>query len=623
MTQPVSIPFHQRSAVIGGAVYLSGAVFAYALLRADILSAHAAGIAIAILVGFLGFRSTADTNHPDAGFVITAGTLALAATVALIFVLTLRSNWPSPAVFVAMAVLVTAATLIFTAPHMRRAANRFAGSIVPSLVAVWLAGIVYTASRDINHDTAWYLASISNWIGGEALYVGVFEVNPPLAFYVYAPSVVFSKLFGVDETASLIGWIYLLIACSLVWCYRISNRCLSADRRDWLMLTIAIAMIASPIADFAQREQLLLILAMPYLLTLALQPAEAGLSRFERALVGLVAVFGLALKPHYLAAPLLMIGVRVLQKRDPAVAFRAENIAVGAGCLSYPLFIYLVHPAYLQNVVPFAVDFYGAGYGGASFLEILTIPSMLCAMVLVALVRFFPLEEETDQRIAEVMAAALAGFAIAYLLQNMGWFYHRVPMVAFLGILGGWMFFHLYHDRTRLIGAVIAALIAGNAIVVRPIMVADLMFAPPVSQFIGAFPSDMKGRSISAFTFHLGAGFPLTTRLNAHWASRFPCQWLIPGALAAQQSSEPLTDTQTAAIDKVLDFTRTATVDDLVRYRPDFVLVDYDGSPTPEGNPFQFLEFLSADPRFADAWSHYEKHRTILGVEIWRRRDVK
>ena len=53
------------------------------------------------------------------------------------------------------------------------------------------------------------------------------------------------------------------------------------------------------------------------------------------------------------------------------------------------------------------------------------------------------------------------------------------------------------------------------------------------------------------------------------------------------------------------------------------MLVDYDGSPTPEGKPFQFLDFLSADPRFPEAWSHYQKHRTILGVEIWRRRDQK
>lgn len=605
------MPSGYGPAIFAAAAYIGGALGASALLNADLLAAHAVGFVLAIVAAAFGWQRS---GQPDIRPLLLVGPLALAVISALLFAPGVRSALPLPVFTGAVAIVITVGL-----PALRGSGSRLAGSVVPAIAAIWLAGIVYTASRDINHDTAWYLASIANWLGGEALYVGVYEVNPPLAFYLYAPSVVFSEATGIDETASLIGWVYLLIAGSLACCYYIASRALDAGPRDWLMLTVAIAMIAAPLADFAQREQLLLILAMPYLLTLALQPAEAGLSWRERALIGLVAVCGLALKPHYLAAPMLMVLVRIVQTRGLAVALRAENLAFGAGCLAYPLFIYLVHPAYIQNVVPFAVDFYGGGYGGATLLDILTVPEMLGAMILVALVRLCPIEDETARRISEVLAGALAGFAMAYLLQKMGWFYHRVPMVAFLGILGAWLAIHLWPLRERLVAASIAALIASGAIVIRPILVADLQFAPPVNAFIRAFPTDMEGRSISAFTFHLGAGFPLATRLDARWASRFPCQWLIPGALAMQQAGEALSDGERAAIDRVLDFSRTATVDDLVRYEPDYVLVDYAGSPGPDGKPFRFLEFLAADPRFNEAWSRYKLQETILGVEIWRR----
>jgi hypothetical protein len=73
-------------------------------------------------------------------------------------------------------------------------------------------------------------------------------------------------------------------------------------------------------------------------------------------------------------------------------------------------------------------------------------------------------------------------------------------------------------------------------------------------------------------------------------------------------------------LDETLNYARRTNVDDFVAYRPDVVLIDGRAvKPYLPAKPFDYIEFLSGDPRFPEVWQDYKKVDSALGYDIWLR----
>jgi hypothetical protein len=68
-------------------------------------------------------------------------------------------------------------------------------------------------------------------------------------------------------------------------------------------------------------------------------------------------------------------------------------------------------------------------------------------------------------------------------------------------------------------------------------------------------------------------GFPLVNEAHVQWASRFPSQWLLPGAVKQLVGSRHLDPAQRAAIEEVARYQTEAVMEDLERWTPDLVVV--------------------------------------------------
>src|SRR5919202_1241305 len=106
--------------------------------------------------------------------------------------------------------------------------------------------------------------------------------------------------------------------------------------------------------DFAQREHLMAVAALPYLLGAARRIEGDAPPRRLATGTALLAAAGFALKPHFLLIPALVEGlVLVRRRRCPGVAL-ADPVpwAMAAAWLAYLVAIPLLFPDYLARVLP-------------------------------------------------------------------------------------------------------------------------------------------------------------------------------------------------------------------------------------------------------------------------------
>ncbi|HEU0311186.1 MAG TPA: hypothetical protein VFR36_08220, partial [Sphingomicrobium sp.] len=257
-----------------------------------------------------------------------------------------------------------------------------------------------------NHDVAWVLWGTQELLTGARWGVDIIEPNPPLAWYLSMPSTALGMSLGLP-----LDWTYRILVSLLA--------ALSAGCFAWLlrgtrsrigvgMLCAAVAacLLLLPGREFGQREHLAAMAVMPYLALASRQAGPEGrISHLAATLIGLAAGMGVALKPYFIAVPLLVEGAVQLFGNRRVSLFRIENIALGAVIAIYAGFLLLFEQAYLSQVVPLANEIYW------SFnLPLIAIwPKLIQAFVLAIPIIVYAIYQRDSLGI--VLAAALCGFA--------------------------------------------------------------------------------------------------------------------------------------------------------------------------------------------------------------------
>jgi hypothetical protein len=463
---------------------------------------------------------------------------------------------------------------------------------------LWLASLVYFLHTTLNHDVAWYLVAADRFLDGARLYRDIIEVNPPLAFYLAVPPVAAARLTGWEPIDCLVVYVFLLIALSLATCDHLlktqSDR--SAGYRVGVLFAALAALVLQPLALLGQREHFAVILSLPYLVLLTSRFVSSRCGTGEAFAVGVLAVFGFALKPYFLLVPIGLELYLVMQRRSLVTWLRPESLALGAGLGAYALFVYLVHPEYPSVIVPFARLTYDAYE--APFLSVLLKPiiaAVLVGTILYGLGRRAP---SVDRR-SDVFIVAVAGFLAGYLIQQKGWGYHLYPALAMM-----WLALASLLLQQMAIGPswpqraswILTAAWAGGFILVAVLGgpyrngVPDRML-PIVKRYA-------PGGAIYAFTSHVWVGFPLVNEAHVRWASRFPSQWLLPGAVRPRSGGSNLDPVRKARLERVAIYQAESVIEDLERWTPDLVVVD-------EQSRIDFLGYYLARPRFAALWRSY------------------
>ena len=509
------------------------------------------------------------------------------------------------------------------------AVNLRESRFIALLATAWLAAFVFYLPLPIDHDVSWYLVATNRLLDGERVYRDIIEINPPLAFYLTMPPLLAARLTGLSPETCFVGYLFLLIAASLVLAYRLLALLPGASilYRRGMLVGVLVGFCLIPMPFFGQREHLTFILALPYLLLVAVRLTGGRCRPGLASLIGGLAAAGLGLKPYFLLVPALLEIYGVIVNRSVRGVFRPETWTLGAGIALYAAAIVLLHPEYLHFIVPMASLVYGA-YAAPLTAVIGEMP--LLAFSLAGIVYGVTRVSGPADRVTAVLALAAVGFTVAYLVQSKGWLYQLIPATAAMWLMATSVLLRLverrHEQRSTGGNALLYAAIGALAyLLIDPIATGHYR-NPLADDLLPIVHKQAAGGSIYAFTADVWVGFPLVNEARVGWASRFPTQWLLPGVvreLSQANAPDPVTRQKLQDVER---YAVDAVIDDLRRTPPDIVIVDT-GSPFFGHGSFDFLAYFSRDDRFEQFWRPYvrigESSLDLGGqrrFEIWCRR---
>ena len=466
----------------------------------------------------------------------------------------------------------------------------------------------------LSHDDSWYLIATRKFLEGYKLYVDIIEVNPPLNFYLTAPALLFANLTGLSDTVAYVWQICFLATLSGIWSARIVRRSNLTQGQQTVFVSVGLAgLFLLPIGELGQREHLLFVFAWPYFVSQLTGSDETHFTRFEQFSLGLVAALGIGLKPYFLLIPAAIVLVGPLKSLLQR-AFAATNIGLATGLLAYAAFTVVVHPEFFSDVLSIAGKVYWA-YGFSPYRILVRGETFAVLIFAFLLYKTGAMRDPASRRLAAAVAAALA----SYLLQFKGWTYHLLPLLFFLMLGAAWIAvrFRIFERRNLLSKALVISLLAIT-------LFAQVIAGPYRPRTTTAFSPFIEepGEMVTAYSTSVWIAFPFLNAVEGKWGSRFPAQWMVPGALIATREERCPQDREYCAqFEEILADMRTANTEDLLRYRPDIVYVDTrEEKPYFFGEEFDYIEFQITDPRFAKEWANYRKVGTVDGLfDVYRR----
>ena len=491
------------------------------------------------------------------------------------------------------------------------------GWLWPSLLGLAALSLVLQLGASLNHDTAFTMIGAERLLDGGRYGVDVVDPNLPLAYWIAVLPAAFAHLTGLGLGTSAI---LFTVAAGLAAAALASAvlRCTSLEEapRNALTVFAGAVLLIAPGIDFGQREHLMLIAGLPWVLAAGAAAQRAPMPGRLRIAIGIAAGLGFCLKPHFLLVPILVDCWLLLRTRSLTVAMRGENLALGITGVAFALAVILAAPDYLRSVVPDAAAVYWAFDSRPDFL--LNLSPLLLPFVLAAVLA------RQDMRFPHPIAGALlsasAGALLAAVLQFKGWDYHWLPMLGFAAMACaaaycGSFAWGTLSPRTAISAALVFAGAFGGLAGDARDMYRSGGDAEQVERLASALRENGRaGDSVFAFITSPRAVHPAILAANMRWSAAACCLQWVP---AEVRSGERPDD---ALIRQVAQRKRDGLLRELERTRPSIFLVD--DRPFKlgfGGRSFDYLDHFRSDPWFRAFWAGYRERRKVAGYRLFVR----
>jgi hypothetical protein len=467
---------------------------------------------------------------------------------------------------------------------------------------ILLIGMYLQLNTYPNHDVAWILWGTQRMLHGARFGIDIVEPNPPLAWYLAMPSTMLAELVRVPLDQPFRLFVAIAAALSSLAFARIGAEPDEWVRQSSLAAAAAAILVLLPGREFAQREHLLLVAMLPYLALTSRRLASREFVRGRWAFfLGTAAGIGFALKPYFLAVPIIVEAiVQLTAPRRPRL-LRAENLGIAAVGIAYAAVLLLFERPYFEFAVPLAREIYWSFDSPMSTVWPALVPQAVAVAALsaVAFVR--------RDWLGIVVVAAWSGLAISYLAQQKGYAYHIFPAVAVTLLLAA-----VECTAARMTGLLRASI--GILVVLLVVK-----FIPPtvdwwkqnrpggphtveIEEILASIDRNATGGDWLVVAVHPYPAFPAAIYASAQYSSRTNSQWFLPATVQLRARNAPA-----AARASIERHARDFMLHDL-QTRPGLVLIDSDASRHTVSNAdFDFVQFYREDPRFRCAWADYRE----------------
>ena len=512
-------------------------------------------------------------------------------------------------------------------------------ALIPALLFVPIV-----LAPPLNHNVAATLQFSQRWLAGERLYSDLIDVSPPLIFVL--------NLFPAwIAAATPLGAIAALRLCILAYggfCWwlalRIRDRAAEGPVERAFLDVLPALFLFDAGYDFGQREHLMALAALPYVLAGARR--AAGEVPRGRIAASVLAGVGFALKPWFLGVPALIeLGVLLAGRPDGAVlpgilaSLRRSLrdpvpwLMVGVWAV-YLASLPLLFPDYLGTIIPLVRNFQ-RDPGSLTMRQVLLTPRMgaaICLLLPVLAVAFRrrPMAPQAhNAALPPLLAlAALAAFAAA-IAQRTGWSSHIMPIELFACGLAG-VLAARWIDRRRLgvgapapytVAAVLGGLFALYAVSNGEAPWREIAW--PDSQAAGLaalLEREAAGERVLVLSPVIDPVYPALNYAGAQSTLRTMSTWPLRDAYRTCPP-DGRRYREVWEMGRPEFFVYRTVAEDFARAPPAAVLVDSDAGIPSCGGPFDYIAYFRRHPLFAEVWSHYQLTATWGRYRLYTPKD--
>jgi hypothetical protein len=307
-----------------------------------------------------------------------------------------------------------------------------------AIVAIMTARLIFSVAIHplrIGWDPALHLQIAQLITRGKVPYVDMSDANPPLVWYLYTIPAYAADAFNFPVTQSFNYFLVFLILYSVTACLVLFfTHAKRAEAPFFLPFIIGLTLFNFFLRyDFGQREEIFVLLYMPYLVLRTLRWQNRGVqSREWSAFIGFIAAVGICIKPHFLIPVFLVELYFVLDKRRFKNLLSIENIACFAGGVMYLAHFLFVPKAMTETYWKFVVPAFALGYHfwDTSLSASVSDPSKRDVFFLMTFSSLFAVALRKRCSLMLPLAVFVLGSSIPYLIQFKGWAYHDQPVYA-------------------------------------------------------------------------------------------------------------------------------------------------------------------------------------------------
>ena len=227
--------------------------------------------------------------------------------------------------------------------------------------AVVAMTVVSLVAQPLWGDQSWLLYAASRVLDGARIGTDIVETNPPTIIWLSEIPIALSRLLDMSPEAAMKMCLGLLLFVSVAWCGSMVRRIPRAGSNTmalWLAIWTAYATTVYSWSDVGQREYILVLLLLPYLVMAALRLNSVSPAAWPAFTAGVITVIGLSMKPQHLlivAGIEILLACRIGLRRS---VIRPEAAGGVIGVLAYCAAIAIFAPDYVTKVVPFVYRTY-------------------------------------------------------------------------------------------------------------------------------------------------------------------------------------------------------------------------------------------------------------------------
>lgn len=461
-------------------------------------------------------------------------------------------------------------------------------------IVVTLSAIVALVMRNLplTHDVMWQLWVSRQMVGGIELYRQINEVNPPLWFWTAMPMHRIAASLHLPTTTIVVWFILALALASSLLVGRIGRFEGPRERALAMTITLVVGLFTS-LYDFAQREQILLIGAIPYALLIAARIRRERPSLLIAGTIALLASYGFALKHYFVLVPLGLEALLLLHLRSDWHPLRTETIILAVLGAAYAGAVLILTPAFLTIIVPMVnVAYFGFDTPAWMWFDEPIQAFWVLELGVLMMIGAPKLMRERPE-MQTLAVSVIAAFA-AYLLQRKGWQYHAVPtsglMLMLLSSIGWARGQRVVDLMSKPLLCVIIALYITFSFAQRPY---DNDRERLIGHFIDMAPS---GSPVLIVASNPMWGWPVVENHHRVWASRYIAHWMLPafGRAHADRNETPAL----LALEKQV---REDTYTDMICAAPSVIVIEnHEPNFVIRPRDFDTLAFFAKDKLFAN-----------------------